>query len=66
MAVSRGKMLGGFTRGPGGRKCFCCKDPDTTRWRKNVERREVAREIAEESQQENDESVPNLPLRFGI
>ena len=48
MAVSQGKMLGHYTRGPGGYKCFCCKDPGTTRWRKKVERREVAAEIAQE------------------
>jgi len=47
MAVSRGKMLGHYSRGPGGYKCPCCDEPNVTRWRKRVEAREVAREIAE-------------------
>jgi hypothetical protein len=49
MAVSRRKMLGHYSRGPGGYKCPCCKEPGfTTRWRKTVERREVLAEIEEE------------------
>jgi hypothetical protein len=46
MAVSRGKMLGHFTRGPGGYKCRCCREYNTTQRRKNAERRELAAELA--------------------
>jgi hypothetical protein len=46
MAVSQGKMLGRYTRGQGGYKCSCCQDPDTTRWRKRAEQRQVERDIA--------------------
>ena len=46
MAVSQGKMLGRYCRGPGGYKCRCCRDDDTTRWRRRIERRELARELA--------------------
>lgn len=42
-------MLGHYCRGPGGYKCQCCRDPDTTRWRKKVERREVLVEIEDEA-----------------
>src|SRR5581483_7416994 len=48
MSVSGSKMLGHYTRGPGGYKCPCCQSPGTTRWRKRIEAREVAREIDEE------------------
>lgn len=48
MAVSRGKMLGHYSRGPGGYKCPCCDEPDVTRWRKRVEAREVADDVARE------------------
>jgi hypothetical protein len=46
MAVSQGKMLGRYTRGQGGYKCSCCQDPDTTRWRKRTEQRQLEREFA--------------------
>lgn len=46
MAVSQGKMLGHYTRGPGGYKCSCCQDYDTVRWRRRIERRDLERELA--------------------
>jgi hypothetical protein len=46
MAVSQGKMLGRYCRGPGGYKCSCCQDYDTVRWRRQIERRELARDLA--------------------
>lgn len=52
MAVSQSKMLGHFCRGPGGYRCRCCRDPDTTRWRKRVERRELDRSLMPETDDE--------------
>lgn len=41
-------MLGRYARGPGGYRCPCCQDPDTTRRRKRAEQRETGREIRDE------------------
>lgn len=48
MAVSRGKMLGHYSPGSGGYKCWCCTNDRMTRDAKRREAREVAQEIAAE------------------
>lgn len=48
MAISRGKMLGHYTKSPGGYRCYCCGDRGKSRWRKRKEAREVATEVEDE------------------